>query len=84
MPTFTAPNFPIMLGSTEQPKMLDEKTIIPVQAYGVKIISMGLLNPGDKPLICAAHAPQRDAAIPSQRALGPARLSDCGFAARHR
>jgi ATP-binding protein involved in chromosome partitioning len=39
------------LGTAEQPKMLDEKTIIPVQAYGVKMISMGLLNPGDKPLV---------------------------------
>ncbi len=45
------PNVPVMLGSTEQPKMLDEKTILPIQAYGVKMISMGLLNPGDKPLI---------------------------------
>jgi ATP-binding protein involved in chromosome partitioning len=45
------PNVPVMLGSTEQPKMLDEKTIIPIQAYGVKMISMGLLNPGDKPLV---------------------------------
>ena len=45
------PNVPVMLGTSEQPKMLDEKTIIPVQAYGVKMISMGLLNPGDKPLI---------------------------------
>src|ERR1700691_1898489 len=45
------PNVPVMLGTVEQPKMLDEKTIIPVQAYGVKMISMGLLNPGDKPLV---------------------------------
>ena len=45
------PNVPLMLGSNEQPKMLDERTIIPVQAYGVKVISMGLLNPGDKPLV---------------------------------
>jgi len=45
------PNVPLMLGSSEQPKMLDERTIIPVQAYGVKMISMGLLNPGDKPLV---------------------------------
>jgi ATP-binding protein involved in chromosome partitioning len=45
------PNVPVMLGTAEQPKMLDEKTIIPVQAYGVKMISMGLLNPGDKPLV---------------------------------
>jgi ATP-binding protein involved in chromosome partitioning len=30
---------------------VDEKTIIPVEANGVKMISMGLLNPGDKPLV---------------------------------
>ncbi|MGB0036921.1 MAG: Mrp/NBP35 family ATP-binding protein [Candidatus Acidiferrales bacterium] len=45
------PNVPVMLGTTEQPKAIDEKTIIPVESYGVKMISMGLLNPGDKPLI---------------------------------
>ena len=45
------PNVPVMLGTNEQPRALDERTIIPVQAYGVKMISMGLLNPGDKPLV---------------------------------
>jgi ATP-binding protein involved in chromosome partitioning len=45
------PNVPLMLGTTAQPNALDERTIIPVEAYGVKMISMGLLNPGDKPLI---------------------------------
>jgi ATP-binding protein involved in chromosome partitioning len=45
------PNVPVMLGTTEQPRALDERTIIPVQAYGVKMISMGLLSPGDKPLV---------------------------------
>ena len=45
------PNVPMMLGTNEQPRALDERTIIPVQAYGVKMISMGLLNPGDKPLV---------------------------------
>src|ERR1700685_1462083 len=45
------PNVPVMLGTTEQPRALDEKTILPVQAYGVKMISMGLLSPGDKPLV---------------------------------
>jgi ATP-binding protein involved in chromosome partitioning len=45
------PNVPVMLGTNEQPQAIDERTIIPVQAYGVKMISMGLLNPGDKPLI---------------------------------
>ncbi len=45
------PNVPVMLGTTEQPRAVDEKTIIPVEVYGIKTISMGLLNPGDKPLI---------------------------------
>src|SRR6201987_46695 len=45
------PNVPVMLGTNEQPRAMDEKTIIPVGAYGVKMISMGLLNPGDKPLV---------------------------------
>jgi ATP-binding protein involved in chromosome partitioning len=45
------PNVPVMLGTNEQPRAIDERTIVPVEAYGVKMISMGLLNPGDKPLI---------------------------------
>lgn len=45
------PNVPVMLGTTAEPKAIDERTILPVEAYGVKMISMGLLNPGDRPLI---------------------------------
>src|SRR5580693_8415321 len=45
------PNVPVMVGSSEQPRAIDDRTLIPVEAYGVKMISMGLLNPGDKPLI---------------------------------
>jgi len=45
------PNVPTMLGTTEQPQALSEREILPVQAYGVKMISMGLLNPGDRPMI---------------------------------
>jgi ATP-binding protein involved in chromosome partitioning len=45
------PNVPVMLGTSEQPRAMDERTIVPVEAHGVKMISMGLLNPGDKPLI---------------------------------
>jgi ATP-binding protein involved in chromosome partitioning len=45
------PNVPVMLGTAEQPRAIDDKTIIPVQAYGLKMISMGLLSPGDKPLV---------------------------------
>jgi ATP-binding protein involved in chromosome partitioning len=45
------PNVPVMLGSSEQPRAESERVIIPVEAYGLKMISMGLLSPGDKPLI---------------------------------
>jgi ATP-binding protein involved in chromosome partitioning len=45
------PNVPIMLGSTAQPMATGQQHIIPVQAQGLKMISMGLLNPGDKPVI---------------------------------
>src|SRR5271156_2266908 len=45
------PNVPVMLGSNETPRALEDRTIIPVEAYGLKMISMGLLSPGDKPLI---------------------------------
>jgi ATP-binding protein involved in chromosome partitioning len=45
------PNVPIMLGTTQEPQAGAEKRIIPVQSQGVKMISMGLLNPGDKPMI---------------------------------
>jgi len=42
------PNVPIMLGSTQEPMATPQQRIIPVDAQGVKMISMGLLNPGDK------------------------------------
>lgn len=45
------PNVPLMLGTNEQPRALAENVIVPVEAYGLQIISMGLLNPGDRPLI---------------------------------
>ena len=45
------PNVPMMLGTSEQPRALSERRILPVEAYGVKMISIGLLAPGDKPMI---------------------------------
>lgn len=45
------PNVPIMLGSTTAPMTAGQQRIIPVDAQGLKMISMGLLNPGDKPVI---------------------------------
>jgi ATP-binding protein involved in chromosome partitioning len=45
------PNVPLMLGVSGQPKMVGEQRIEPLQAHGVKVISVGFLNPGDKPVI---------------------------------
>ena len=45
------PNVPLMLGTEEAPQALSERQILPVEAHGLKIISMGLLAPGDKPMI---------------------------------
>jgi ATP-binding protein involved in chromosome partitioning len=45
------PNVPLMLGTDEQPRALGDRRIIPVVAYDLKVISMGLLSPGDKPVI---------------------------------
>jgi ATP-binding protein involved in chromosome partitioning len=45
------PNVPIMLGTTEEPLATMDRRMIPVQAMGLKMISMGLLTPGDKPLV---------------------------------
>ncbi len=45
------PNVPLMLGTTEQPAVESERRIHPVEAYGVKMISMGLLVPDDRPMI---------------------------------
>ena len=45
------PNVPLMLGTSEQPKVMGENHISPIQAHGLKVISVGFLNPGDKPLI---------------------------------
>jgi len=45
------PNVPLMLGTSAQPKVLGDNRIEPLEVHGLKMISVGLLNPGDKPLI---------------------------------
>ena len=45
------PNVPLMLNTSEQPRALSDRRILPVDTYGLKMISMGLLNPGDRPMI---------------------------------
>ncbi|HQR38563.1 MAG TPA: Mrp/NBP35 family ATP-binding protein [Blastocatellia bacterium] len=44
------PNVPLMVGVNEQPKIVGQK-IVPIEAHGMKIMSMGFLNPGDKPVV---------------------------------
>src|SRR6266542_1442770 len=44
------PNVPLMMGISEQPYSVENR-IQPLEKYGVKMMSMGFLNPGDKPLI---------------------------------
>jgi ATP-binding protein involved in chromosome partitioning len=45
------PNVPLMLGTNASPKVVGDNRIEPLLAHGLKVISVGLLNPGDKPLI---------------------------------
>ena len=45
------PNVPLMMGTSAQPEMVGENRIRPLEQFGVRTISVGLLNPGDKPLI---------------------------------
>jgi ATP-binding protein involved in chromosome partitioning len=45
------PNVPLMLGASGQPQANADNRIEPLQAHGLKVISVGFLNPGDKPVI---------------------------------
>lgn len=44
------PNVPLMMGIRDTPYAVENR-IQPLEQYGVKLMSMGFLNPGDKPLI---------------------------------
>jgi ATP-binding protein involved in chromosome partitioning len=45
------PNVPMMLGATRQPNIVGENRIEPLVAHGVRFISVGLISPGDKPMV---------------------------------
>jgi ATP-binding protein involved in chromosome partitioning len=45
------PNVPTMLGMTRQPNILPGNMIEPISAHGVKFMSIGLVSPGDKPMV---------------------------------
>ncbi len=44
------PNVPLMMGTNQTPHAIGER-IQPLENYGVKLMSMGFLSPGDKPLV---------------------------------
>jgi ATP-binding protein involved in chromosome partitioning len=45
------PNVPMMLGVSRQPNIVGENRIEPILSHGVKFISVGLISPGDKPMV---------------------------------
>src|SRR5215471_1745159 len=45
------PNVPTMLGTTRQPNVVEGNRIEPILAHGVRFISIGLISPGDKPMV---------------------------------
>jgi ATP-binding protein involved in chromosome partitioning len=44
------PNVPIMVGVNKEPAVIGQK-LMPHVAYGVKVMSLGFLNPGDRPVV---------------------------------
>src|SRR5258708_15056518 len=44
------PNVPLMMGVRATPHAIGER-IQPIEKYGIRIMSMGFLTPGDKPLV---------------------------------
>jgi ATP-binding protein involved in chromosome partitioning len=44
------PNVPLMMGVRAAPRAVGER-IQPLEKFGLKLMSMGFLNPGDKPLV---------------------------------
>jgi len=45
------PTIPALLGSHELPEVTSENKIIPVEKYGIKFMSLGLLLPNNEPVI---------------------------------
>ena len=45
------PNVPLMMGTNQKPRALGENRIEPLENFGVKIISVGFLSPGDKAIV---------------------------------
>src|SRR6202142_4116327 len=45
------PNVPLMMGSSQSPKVGPDNMIEPNLTHGIKTISIGYISPGDKPMV---------------------------------
>lgn len=45
------PSLPLMLGITEKPDSPDGKTLLPIEKFGLKCMSIGFMVPSDTPMI---------------------------------
>lgn len=45
------PNVPLMLGAAAAQPTVEGRQLIPVEAHGIRLISMAILKPGDEPII---------------------------------
>ena len=45
------PSLPIILGMNKNPKMTDDRKIIPIEHYGLKVMSFGFISGNDTPVI---------------------------------
>ena len=45
------PSVPLLIGASEQPKTISENMIEPIESYGVKVMSMGLLVDEETPIV---------------------------------
>ena len=45
------PSLPLMLGIKEKPDSPDGKTLLPIEKYGLKCMSIGFMVPADTPMI---------------------------------
>ena len=45
------PSLPIILGINEQPEMTNNKTLVPLEIYGLKVMSFGFISGNDTPVI---------------------------------
>ena len=45
------PNVPLMLGVSDARPKVDVNKLIPIEVYGIRLMSMAVLKPGDEPMI---------------------------------